>query len=47
MVTVNRHFLCCHVFPEVSELDYLLLEHEVVNDDLEFCLWEMLRQGGS
>ena len=28
-------------------LDYLLLEHVVINDDLEFCLWEMLRQGAS
>ena len=40
-------FLCCHVFPVVSELDYLLLEHVVLLDDLDFCLWEMLRQGGS
>ena len=31
----------------VSELGYLLLEHVVINDDLEFCVWEMLRQGGS
>ena len=38
MVTVNWSFLCCHVFPGVSELDYLLLEHVVINDDLEFCL---------
>ena len=37
----------CHVFPVVSELVYLLLEHVVINDDLEFCLWEMLQQGGS
>ena len=29
MVTVNWHFLCCHVFPVVSELVYLLLEHVV------------------
>ena len=34
-------------FPVVSELDYLLLKHVVINDDLEFCLWEMSRQGGS
>ena len=46
-VTVNWHFLCCHVFPVVSELVYLLLEHVVINDDLEFCLWDMSRQGGS
>ena len=46
MVTVKRHFLCCHVLPMVSELEYLLLEHIVINDNLEFCLWEMLRQGG-
>ena len=46
-VTVNRHFLCCHVFPVVSELDYLLLEHVVFSDDLDFYLWEMLQQGGS
>ena len=29
----------------VSELDYLLLEHVVFSDDLDFCLWEMLQQG--
>ena len=46
MVTANWHFLCCHVFPVVSELDYLLLKH-VIKDDLDVCLWEMLRQGGS
>ena len=45
MVTVNWHFLCCHVFPVVSELDYLPLEHVVFNDDLEFCFWDMSRQG--
>ena len=33
---------CCHVFPVVFELNYLLLEHVVFSDDLEFCLWEML-----
>ena len=47
MVTANWHFLCCHVFPVVSELDCLLLEHVVFLDDSDFCLWEMLRQGGS
>ena len=31
----------------VSELDYLLLKHVVFSDDLDFCLWEMLQQGGS
>ena len=31
----------------VSEPDYLLLEHVVLSDDLDFCLWEMLQQGGS
>ena len=42
MVTVNWHFcLCCPVFPVVSELDYFLLEHVAINDNLEFCLWEM------
>ena len=46
MVTANWYFLCYHVFSVVSELDYLLLEHIVINDDLEFCLWEMSRQGG-
>ena len=39
--------LCYHVFPVVSELVYLLLEHVVINDDLEFCLWDMSRQGSS
>ena len=27
-------FLCCHVFPMVSALDYSLLKHVVMNDDL-------------
>ena len=44
---VVSFFLCCHVFPVVLELDYLLLEHVVINDDLEFCLWDMSRHGGS
>ena len=47
MVTVNWHFLCYHIFPVVSELVYLLLEHVVINDDLKFCLWDMSWQGGS
>ena len=47
VVTANRYFLCCHVFPVVSELDYLLLEHVLFSDDLDFCLWEMLQQVGS
>ena len=34
------------VFPVVSELGYLLLEHVVTSDDLDFCLWDMSRQGG-
>ena len=46
IVTANWHFLCCHVFSLVSELDYLLLEHVVFPDYLNFRLWEMLRQGG-
>ena len=29
----------------VTEFDYLLREHVVFSDDLDFCLWEMLRQG--
>ena len=37
----------CHVFPVVFELDHFLLEHVVFSDDLDFCLWEMLQQGGS
>ena len=28
----------------VSELDFLLLEHVVFSDDLDFCLWEILQQ---
>ena len=48
MVTVSWHFFyVATFFPVVSELDYSLLEHVVVNDDLEFCLWDMSRQGGS
>ena len=31
----------------VSELDYSVLKSVVINDDLEFCLREMLRQRGS
>ena len=34
-------FLCCHVFPVVSEFDYLLLEHVAFSDDLDSCFWEM------
>ena len=45
MVTATWHFLCCYVFPVVSELDYLLLEHVVIKDDLDFCLWEMTAGG--
>ena len=46
MVTVNWHiFLCCHVFPVVSELDYLPLEHVVINDDLEFAFGKCHRRG--
>ena len=30
----------------VSELNYLPLEHVVFPDDLDFCMWEMLQQGG-
>ena len=41
------YFLCCHVFPMVSELDYSLLGHVVINNDFEFCLRDMSRQGGS
>ena len=40
-----QFFLCCHFFPVVSELVYFLLEHVVTNDDLEFCRWDMSRQG--
>ena len=47
MVTANRHFHVATFFPVVSELDYLLLEHVVFSNDLDFCLWEMLQQGGS
>ena len=31
----------------VSEIDYSLLKSVVIDDDLEFGLREMLRQGGS
>ena len=41
------YFLCCHVFPMVSKLDYSLLKSVVINDDLEFCLRDMSWQGGS
>ena len=30
----------------IFELDYSLLKHVVINDGLEFCLWDMSRQGG-
>ena len=46
VVTANRQFLCCHVFPVVSKLDHLQLEHVVFSDYLDFRLWEMLQQGG-
>ena len=29
----------------VSELGYLLLEHVVINDNLEFCLWKCYGRG--
>ena len=41
------YFLCCHILPMVSELDYSQLKSVVINDDLEFCLRDMSRQGGS
>ena len=41
------YFLCCHVFPMVSELDYSLLKHVVINNGFEFCHRDMSRQGGS
>ena len=47
VVTANRHFYVATFFLVVSELDYLLLEHVVFSDDLDFCLWETLQQGGS
>ena len=34
-------------FSMVSELDFSLLEHVVINNDFEFCLRDMSRQGGS
>ena len=34
-------------FPVASELDHWILEQVVFSDDLDFCLWEMLQQGGS
>ena len=48
VVTANRNFhVATFFFPVVSELDCLLLEHVVFSDHLDFCLWEMLQQGGS
>ena len=46
-IIVSWLFLCYHVFPTVSELDYSLLKSVVIDDDLEFCLRDMSRQGGS
>ena len=43
MVTANRHFYVA--FPVVSDLDYLLLDHVVFSDDLNFCLWEIYSRG--
>ena len=34
-------------FSVVSELDYLLFEHVVFPDNLDFCLWEMLQERDS
>ena len=42
---VQQAFLCCHVFPVVSELDHLLLEHVVYSEDLDFCLWKCYSRG--
>ena len=34
-ILCHGYFLCCHVFPMVSAIDYSLLKHVVViNDDL-------------
>ena len=47
VVTANRNFCVATFFPVVSELDYLLLEHVVFSDDLDFFLWEILQQRDS
>ena len=49
VVTANRHFYVATFFLWYPNLitEYLLLEHVVFSDDLNFCLWETLQQGGS
>ena len=34
ILCLGNFFLRCHVFPMVSALDYSLLKHVVINDDL-------------
>ena len=34
LILCPGYFLYCHVFPMVSALDYSLLKHVVINDDL-------------
>ena len=41
------HGICSrHVFLMVSNLDYLPLKSVVINNDFEFCLRDVSRQGG-
>ena len=47
ILCLGYFFLHCYVFPMVSALDYSLLKHVVINDDLQFCQRDMSRQGGS
>ena len=46
MVTANWHFYVTTFFLWYPNL-IIFYEHVVFSDELDFCLWEMLRQGGS
>ena len=48
MVTANWHFYVAPFFLWYPNLIICyLIEHVIFSDDLDFCFWEMLRQGGS
>ena len=47
MVTANRHFYVATFFLWYPNLIICYLNMKYFSDDLDFCLWEMLQQGGS
>ena len=45
VIANSQAFLCCHVFPVVSELDHLLLEHVVISGDLDVAFGKCYTRG--